>query len=476
MLGALNAFKAAFDRPLGARFDVVLLGGALGSLFSALQAVAAPLIGALSDRYGRRTALLWSMAGNMVAVALWAAARRFPVFVASRVVGGLSEGNVQLAIAIAADVSPPHARAHTLALVGVAFSIAFTLGPLMGAALAAATPPALPNPFLAAALFSLALLAAETVFLYCCLPETRPAPRDPAHASAAAADAGTDRPHPDPPRTRTDESGLGLLKATHLAFLLVFSGMEFSLPFMTYDLFNYSSAQNGRVLAFVGLLAALLQAGFSRRVRAGPVAKTGLVCAAVSFFLLARARSTAALYVAAAFLAVTSACVVTALNTLASLRVPEHSRGRGMGDFRSAGIYFTAPRPCPLVTIHAVSVRLANTLDGAMQAKSAAQLDPCCSVSSPARPLLFPFEGGGAHPPPGLTRAHRFVVLVGRPRSGLHRRRRLHVALDRGGLAGACRAAAAGRARDQSEERKVMPSVEVRAEAESDTLLSFCFF
>lgn len=338
VLGALNAFKAAFDRPLGARFDVVLLGGALGSLFSALQAVAAPLIGALSDRYGRRTALLWSMAGNMAAVALWAAARRFPVFVASRVVGGLSEGNVQLAIAIASDVSPPHARAHTLALVGVAFSIAFTLGPLMGAALAAATPPALPNPFLAAALFSLALLAAETVFLYYRLPETRP-PREPAGGPAAGtgprSDADAGRPDP---RARTDERGLGLLKATHLAFLLVFSGMEFSLPFMTYDLFNYSSAQNGRVLAFVGLLAALLQAGFSRRVRAGPVARTGLVCAAASFFLLARVRSTTGLYVAAAFLAVTSACVVTALNTLASLRVPEHSRGRGMGDFRSAGI------------------------------------------------------------------------------------------------------------------------------------------
>ena len=62
---------------------------------------------------------------------------------------------------------------------------------------------------------------------------------------------------------------------------------------------------------------------------------------------------------------------------------------------------------------------------------------------------------------------------MGRPRSGLHRRRRLHVALNRGGLAGACRAAASGRARDRSEERKVMPSVEVRAGTESDTLLLF---
>lgn len=70
----------------------------MGSLFSFLQAIASPIIGGLSDRYGRRTALLWSMAGNILSVALWVSASTFPVFLASRVVGGLSEGNVQLAI------------------------------------------------------------------------------------------------------------------------------------------------------------------------------------------------------------------------------------------------------------------------------------------------------------------------------------------------------------------------------------------
>ena len=48
----LNSYKAAFSRPINARFDVVLLGGAMGSLFSLLQAVASPIIGMLSDKYG----------------------------------------------------------------------------------------------------------------------------------------------------------------------------------------------------------------------------------------------------------------------------------------------------------------------------------------------------------------------------------------------------------------------------------------
>lgn len=52
ILGYLNSYKAAFSRPISARFDVVLLGGAMGSLFSFLQAFASPIIGTLSDRFG----------------------------------------------------------------------------------------------------------------------------------------------------------------------------------------------------------------------------------------------------------------------------------------------------------------------------------------------------------------------------------------------------------------------------------------
>ncbi|CCX06467.1 major facilitator superfamily domain-containing protein [Pyronema domesticum] len=316
----LNTFKSAFHRPISSRFDVVLLGGALGSLFSILQAIASPIIGALSDRYGRRTALLYSMAGNILSVALWVSASTFPIFLASRVVGGLSEGNVQLAIAIATDVSTPETRGHTLALVGVAFSVAFTLGPMMGAWLSSKTL-SLENPFMTAAIFSLVLLVTETLYLYFKLPETRVVRTSDEKKSAA----------------KVDSRGLGLLKWTHFLFLLIFSGMEFSLPFMTFDLFNYSSAQNGRVLGFIGLLASLLQGGFSRRAKPGFVAKLGLCSSAMSFFLLAKTNSQGMLYLSAAFLAVTSACVVTALNTLASLRVGEENRGRGMGEFRSAG-------------------------------------------------------------------------------------------------------------------------------------------
>ncbi|KAI2476097.1 hypothetical protein Ptr902_12565 [Pyrenophora tritici-repentis] len=68
ILAGLNAYKNSFAKPINSRYDIVLLGGALGSLFSLCQAIASPFIGTLSDKYGRRTALLWSMVGNILAL------------------------------------------------------------------------------------------------------------------------------------------------------------------------------------------------------------------------------------------------------------------------------------------------------------------------------------------------------------------------------------------------------------------------
>jgi MFS family permease len=123
VLASLHAYKHSFRRPIEARYDVVLLGGALGSLFSALQAVASPVIGRLSDRYGRRRALLASLVGNVLSVLAWVLATDFRTFLLSRVIGGLSEGNVQLAIAMATDVSSEQQRGSTMALVGACFSV-----------------------------------------------------------------------------------------------------------------------------------------------------------------------------------------------------------------------------------------------------------------------------------------------------------------------------------------------------------------
>ncbi|SPO00043.1 related to tetracycline resistance protein [Cephalotrichum gorgonifer] len=334
--GYLNRYKEAFERKIDSRYDIVLLGGALGSLFSLLQAIASPLIGTLSDRYGRRTALLLSMSGNILSVLLWVMAVDFRTFVLSRVVGGLSEGNVQLATAMATDISDDESRGSTMAMIGACFSIAFTFGPMLGAYLSS-IPTVAQNPFATAAGVSLFLIVTETIYLYFCLPETLPslAGRDGDAKATGGAEKSEDDQKQEEPTRRTNSHFL--LNATHFVFLLFFSGMESSLSFMTYDLFAFTSSNNGRLLGFIGLVASILQGGVTRRLPPLLAVRIGVVACLAAFALLARLQTVSMLYVAAAFLAMTSSTVVTGLNSLSSFEAGARERGGKLGMMRSWG-------------------------------------------------------------------------------------------------------------------------------------------
>ena len=274
------------------------------------------------------------MFGNIVSVALWVAATDFRTFLASRVVGGLSEGNVQLAIAMAADISNDKQRGATMALVGVCFSIAFTFGPALGAALANVQTVA-SNPFATAAGFSLSLIITETVYLYFCLPETLPSSQSSATNGSASKKAG------EPRKAIQRTNSHMLLNFTHFIFVLFFSGIEFSLPFMTYDLFEYSSSQCGKLLGFMGLVASLLQGSVTRKLHPLSVVRIGVVACTASFFLLGRLTTETGLWIAATLLAVTTATVVTGLNSLSSFEAAEDERGGKLGNHRSWGKFIT---------------------------------------------------------------------------------------------------------------------------------------
>ncbi|TAQ88473.1 hypothetical protein B7494_g3184 [Chlorociboria aeruginascens] len=353
ILTYLNAYKASFARPIDSRYDIVLLGGALGSLFSLLQAIASPIIGILSDRYGRRTALLFSMIGNILSVLLWVCATDFRTFLLSRVVGGLSEGNVQLAIAIATDISDEKQRGATMALVGICFSISFTFGPALGAWLSSIDTVAA-NPFATAAGFSLFLIVTETIYLYLYLPETLPSKvaaaklnGEPAATNSAtksttlSASKSTQAKMVSSENTKVGKfkrtNSHFLLNLTHLSFILFFSGMEFSLPFMTYDLFGYNSALNGRLLGFMGLVASIIQGGVTRRLPPLLSVKIGVISCLLALFLLAHIDSVRGLYLATSLLAITTATVVTGLNALSSFEAGEDERGGKLGNLRSWG-------------------------------------------------------------------------------------------------------------------------------------------
>jgi predicted MFS family arabinose efflux permease len=282
------------------------------------------------------------MMGNIASVTLWCAATDFRTFLASRVVGGLSEGNVQLALAIATDISSDQERGKTMAMVGACFSIAFTFGPALGAALSQVTTVAA-NPFATAAGVSLILIVTETAYLYYALPETRPESQPTANGSARQASTTV-----KPNRTNSHT----LLNLTHFGFVLFFSGMEFSLPFMTYDLFSYGSKQSGRLLGYIGLVASILQGGVVRRMQSLRVVQMGVISCAGAFFILGRLTTERELYIAATLLAVTSSTVVTGLNSLSSFEAGSEERGEKLGNHRSFGQAGRALGPLIFCTLY----------------------------------------------------------------------------------------------------------------------------
>lgn len=145
--------------------EAALWGGILLTTFSAMQFLFSPLLGALSDRYGRRPVLLISLAVMAADYIIMGLAHSIWLLLLTRIVGGITAATHSTAGAVMADISSEKERAANFGLVGAAFGIGFILGPAIGGVLGEY---GLRAPFYAAA----ALALANMTLGYFALPET----------------------------------------------------------------------------------------------------------------------------------------------------------------------------------------------------------------------------------------------------------------------------------------------------------------
>lgn len=143
--------------------------GAIVAVYALGQLVSGPIIGNLSDHFGRRPLLLISQVGTFIGFLMLAYATSLPVVFAARAVDGVTAGNLSLAQAYISDVTKPEDRARAFGMIGIAFGAGFLLGPAISGTLAVF---GYQYPILAAAGLS-ALSIAATYFL---LPENPPRP------------------------------------------------------------------------------------------------------------------------------------------------------------------------------------------------------------------------------------------------------------------------------------------------------------
>ncbi len=346
LLGQLIAPLSAWAERSGAedpRFmTAVLFGGILGSLYSILQFICAPLWGAYSDRVGRRKVLLITIAGLALSYAAWFFAASFWVLVLARVLGGAMGGNLSVATAAVADCTTREKRSSGLAIIGIAFGLGFIVGPGIGGLFAKINlleiAPSLGqfgvNPFSVPALVSFALALTNLIWVARSFKETLPTEK--------RGKVNSDRK--SVPVFRMFKSRYPETRRTNLVYLLymlAFSGMEFTLTFLAVERFQFSPAQNGGMFVFIGFVLILVQGGIVRRL-AGPVgekrlAVTGIACGIAAFLILAVALNLGLFFGALALMAFSIGLVSPTLSALVSLYTKEEEQGAAIGVFRSAG-------------------------------------------------------------------------------------------------------------------------------------------
>ncbi|HWF85028.1 MAG TPA: MFS transporter [Vicinamibacterales bacterium] len=243
-----------------------LMIGLLFAIFSICQLVAAPALGDLSDRYGRRPVLVFSLAGTVISFVMMALAHSLTMLFLARIVDGLSGGNISTARAYVADVTEPKDRARAYGLIGAAFGLGFIFGPALSGVLAKISYTA---PIWAAA----ALTLVATVMAWLWLPET-----------VHRAQAGTGNPFRFLiPLLRRER--VGRMLAIDFVYWFAFSIFQTTFALFAAQRFGFDAPRTGYFLAGFGVLGAIIQGGMIRPIvrQLGdkPTFMLGLVCGAV---------------------------------------------------------------------------------------------------------------------------------------------------------------------------------------------------
>ena len=239
---------------VGSNARAGIINGVFVALWAAMQFVCSPIIGSLSDQYGRRPVILISCAGLSLDYVLMALAPDLWWLALGRIIAGVTSSSFTTIYAYMADITAPEKRARAYGLIGAAFSGGFVLGPVLGGFLGEFGPRV---PFWAAAGLS------GVAFLYglFVLPESLPPAKRMRFSWARANPVGALILL----RRHTELSGLAVVN-----FLLYFAHHVFSAVFVLYAALRYGwgPAQVGLLLALVGVLDMLVQG-----VLVGPVVK-----------------------------------------------------------------------------------------------------------------------------------------------------------------------------------------------------------
>ncbi len=220
--------------------------GLLGALYATMQLMSGPVLGSLSDRYGRRPVLLTCLFGTAMAYLMLGLAQSLAWIVIAIMIDGLTGGNLSTAYAYIADITTPENRARGMGLVGAAFGLGWMIGPAVGGLLSA-------QGLSVPAFLACTLALSNVVFGFFALPESLPPDRrSPLTGWRALNWVGQLSAVFQIPSIRL------LLLAT-FALNVAFAGLQTNFALYSQARFGWDATRNGIFFAFVGVCAVLVQ-------------------------------------------------------------------------------------------------------------------------------------------------------------------------------------------------------------------------
>lgn len=294
--------------------------GLFATVFALAQLIFSPILGSLSDRFGRRTVILGSAAGQSINFALLALAPNLTWLLIARIISGVTSCSLPAVNAYIADVIPASRRAASYGWVSAANSAGFLLGPALGGLLGELSPRL---PFWAAAGIALINVAYGAVVLKESLHRERRKPLSFARLNPVSALGFIG--------TRRDVASLTLL---FVMLVLAQQCMPNTIVLYTDYRFGWSSGQIGMYLTAVGVANILVQAfvlrPFVARFGEGVAVLCGFVCYSVAFLIYASAPVGAVFVLAAPFFAL-GGMVTPSIQAQVTTKVATQEQGRLQG-------------------------------------------------------------------------------------------------------------------------------------------------
>jgi MFS transporter, DHA1 family, tetracycline resistance protein len=313
--------------------------GFLFASYSIMQLIAAPILGRLSDKYGRRPVLLISIIGTGIGFLILGFANTLWMLFAGRILDGLTGGNISTAQAYIADITTPENRAKGMGLVGAAFGLGFIFGPALGGILSHW---GIHVPFF----FAAGLCFANAVLLYFTLPETVTKDHPARNMASSGRGFGQLLNSLKQPR-------LALVIVIYFLFVVAFSIMTTSFSLYTMFRFGYDAQHTGYLFAYVGVISVIVQGGLiGKLVKCFgelPLVLFGAFCFAISLFAVPfvgpQAGGLLGLLIGGGVFAMGNSLATPALTSLASKSVGPAEQGTVLGVMQSAASLARAVGP-----------------------------------------------------------------------------------------------------------------------------------